>query len=188
MLGDSLTSLVLLTWTTALRKFKEMKRVSGIESDLEPPEHKIPTVLWLGGLGGATGMPSGSFGMCYKCLSRTMLLCRIWNVLWWFLLNIVFASNTKVHSCVVSVLATAVLSYLFSMPVYEPILAVVAAALVAILAIRALGETDLNPASGVGKLSQVHAQCPSIFLFLHDKTTFLCWCGQIMSSMYPNGS
>lgn len=55
------------------------------------------------------------------------------------------------------VLSTTVLSILFSMPIYEPVLAVGAAALVAILAVRALGETDLNPASGVGKLSQVFA-------------------------------
>jgi hypothetical protein len=35
------------------------------------------------------------------------------------------------------------------------ILQVVVALLVALLAVRALGQTDLNPVSGVGKISQV---------------------------------
>jgi hypothetical protein len=34
-------------------------------------------------------------------------------------------------------------------------LQVVVALLVALLAVRALGQTDLNPVSGVGKISQV---------------------------------
>jgi hypothetical protein len=33
----------------------------------------------------------------------------------------------------------------FGMPVYEPVLAVLIAVLVSVLAVRALGETDLNP-------------------------------------------
>lgn len=41
------------------------------------------------------------------------------------------------------------------MPVYEPFVAVIIALLVSTLAVRALGETDLNPVSGVGKLSQI---------------------------------
>jgi len=44
---------------------------------------------------------------------------------------------------------------LLHMRIYEPIGAVVLALLVAVLAVRALGQTDLNPVSGVGKLSQV---------------------------------
>ena len=44
---------------------------------------------------------------------------------------------------------------LLHMRVYEPLAAVVLALLVAVLAVRALGQTDLNPVSGVGKLSQV---------------------------------
>lgn len=44
---------------------------------------------------------------------------------------------------------------MMGMPLYEPLAAVILALLVAVLAVRALGETDLNPVSGVGKLSQV---------------------------------
>ena len=40
--------------------------------------------------------------------------------------------------------------------VWQPLVGVAIALLVALLAVRALGETDLNPVSGVGKLSQVH--------------------------------
>lgn len=40
------------------------------------------------------------------------------------------------------------------MTVYEPGIAVLLAALISILAVRALGETDFNPASGIGKISQ----------------------------------
>ena len=54
-------------------------------------------------------------------------------------------------------LATAVLSPMLHLPVYEPVVAVVLALLVAVLAVRALGQTDLNPVSGVGKLSQVQS-------------------------------
>ena len=36
----------------------------------------------------------------------------------------------------------------------------VIAILVAVLAVRALGQTDLNPVSGVGKLSQVRVEHP----------------------------
>jgi len=54
-----------------------------------------------------------------------------------------------------TILCIAVLSPIFNMPVYEPLVAVVLAMLVSILAVRALGETDLNPVSGVGKVSQI---------------------------------
>ncbi|KAK9823302.1 hypothetical protein WJX72_001775 [[Myrmecia] bisecta] len=54
-----------------------------------------------------------------------------------------------------AVLCTGVLSPMLGLPVYEPLAAVVMALFVAVLAVRALGETDLNPVSGVGKLSQV---------------------------------
>jgi hypothetical protein len=40
-------------------------------------------------------------------------------------------------------------------PFYQPIVGLLFSLLVSILAVRALGETDLNPVSGVGKLSQV---------------------------------
>ncbi|KAK9800344.1 hypothetical protein WJX73_006522 [Symbiochloris irregularis] len=52
-------------------------------------------------------------------------------------------------------IATAVLSPMLHLPAYEPIIAVLMALLVSVLAVRALGQTDLNPVSGVGKLSQV---------------------------------
>ena len=50
---------------------------------------------------------------------------------------------------------TAVLAPMLGLRWYEPLAAVVLALLVAVLAVRALGQTDLNPVSGVGKLSQV---------------------------------
>eukprot|EP00210_Caulerpa_lentillifera_P008048 g7685.t1 len=52
-------------------------------------------------------------------------------------------------------LCTVIVSPMFSMAIHQPIIAVLLAALVAILAVRALGETDLNPASGIGKISQI---------------------------------
>ena len=54
-----------------------------------------------------------------------------------------------------TVLCAAVLQPMFNMALWEPFLATLLAMLVAVLAVRALGETDLNPVSGVGKLSQV---------------------------------
>lgn len=54
------------------------------------------------------------------------------------------------------------LTPMFDLPLRDPLAAVALALLVAVLAVRALGETDLNPVSGVGKVSQVggdtHAQ------------------------------
>lgn len=47
------------------------------------------------------------------------------------------------------------LSIMFGSPIYEPLVAVLLSCLVAVVAARALGETDLNPVSGVGKLSQL---------------------------------
>merc|ERR1719287_197036 len=41
------------------------------------------------------------------------------------------------------------------MPLLEPSIAVLFSLLVAVLAVRALGETDLNPVSGIGKVSQL---------------------------------
>ena len=52
-------------------------------------------------------------------------------------------------------LATAILCPMMGLPAYEPLAAVVLTLLVAMLAVRALGMSDLNPVSGVGKLSQV---------------------------------
>ncbi|KAJ1654374.1 OPT super [Dispira simplex] len=54
-----------------------------------------------------------------------------------------------------SVLCVAAMTILFRIPIYATILAVVLACLLSILGVRALGETDLNPVSGIGKVSQV---------------------------------
>ncbi|KAK9762552.1 OPT superfamily [Basidiobolus ranarum] len=51
--------------------------------------------------------------------------------------------------CVVAVTA------LFDIPIYATLLSIVLACLLSVLAVRALGETDLNPVSGIGKISQV---------------------------------
>jgi len=56
---------------------------------------------------------------------------------------------------VASTLCTAVLSPMFDMPPLEPSIAILFSLLVAVLAVRALGETDLNPVSGIGKVSQL---------------------------------
>ena len=50
---------------------------------------------------------------------------------------------------------TALLTPMLGLPLKDPLAAVGLALLVAVLAVRALGQTDLNPVSGVGKLSQV---------------------------------
>ena len=50
---------------------------------------------------------------------------------------------------------TALLTPMLGLPLIDPLAAVGLALLVAVLAVRALGQTDLNPVSGVGKLSQV---------------------------------
>ena len=52
-------------------------------------------------------------------------------------------------------LCAAVVSPLFGIPPYQIVVAVALSCLVAVLAVRALGQTDLNPVSGVGKLSQI---------------------------------
>ena len=53
------------------------------------------------------------------------------------------------------VLASAILAPMFALPPWQVAVAVVLSCLVAVLAVRALGQTDLNPVSGVGKLSQI---------------------------------
>eukprot|EP00042_Codosiga_hollandica_P053012 m.683847 g.683847 ORF g.683847 m.683847 type:complete len:83 (+) comp58605_c0_seq32:277-525(+) len=56
----------------------------------------------------------------------------------------------------VTALSCAVISsVIFHLDFYEPLLAVLASIVVSIIAIRALGQTDINPVSGVGKLSQL---------------------------------
>ena len=53
-----------------------------------------------------------------------------------------------------SIAAMLALHFWFSMPAIEVALAVLLALLVAVLAVRALGDTDINPVSGIGKLTQ----------------------------------
>ena len=40
-------------------------------------------------------------------------------------------------------------------PIYASLAAIILAMFFSILGVRALGETDLNPVSGIGKLSQL---------------------------------
>ncbi|ORX94785.1 OPT superfamily oligopeptide transporter [Basidiobolus meristosporus CBS 931.73] len=57
--------------------------------------------------------------------------------------------------CFSSVLCVVIVTILFDIPVYATLLSVMLACLLSVLAVRALGETDLNPVSGIGKVSQV---------------------------------
>ncbi|RKP05215.1 OPT oligopeptide transporter protein-domain-containing protein, partial [Thamnocephalis sphaerospora] len=54
-----------------------------------------------------------------------------------------------------TVLCVVACNVLFGMAWYVGLLSVVMACLLSVLAVRALGETDLNPVSGIGKVSQV---------------------------------
>ncbi|RKP12454.1 OPT oligopeptide transporter protein-domain-containing protein [Piptocephalis cylindrospora] len=54
-----------------------------------------------------------------------------------------------------SILCIFISSYLFHVAWYASIVSVVLACLLSVLAVRALGETDMNPVSGIGKVSQV---------------------------------
>jgi uncharacterized oligopeptide transporter (OPT) family protein len=54
-----------------------------------------------------------------------------------------------------TVFCAAVVSPLFGIPFYMPIIAVFFSVFVSILNVRALGETDLGPVSGIGKVSQL---------------------------------
>eukprot|EP00124_Ichthyophonus_hoferi_P004526 Ihof_evm2s511 gene=Ihof_evmTU2s511 len=44
---------------------------------------------------------------------------------------------------------------LFRMPIWQPLVGVLLGCMVSLIAVRALGDTDLNPVSGIGKFSQV---------------------------------
>lgn len=66
-----------------------------------------------------------------------------------------------------SVICISFVIYIFGIeviPVYSMVLALFTALFLSILAIRALGETDLNPVSGIGKISQL------LFSFIIPKT------------------
>ena len=52
-------------------------------------------------------------------------------------------------------LCVSIVAPMFSLPAWHVGVAVMLSCLVAVLAVRALGQTDLNPVSGVGKLSQI---------------------------------
>lgn len=54
-----------------------------------------------------------------------------------------------------TVLCVAIVSPMFEIPVWEVTLSVLISFLIGVLAVRALGQTDLNPVSAVGKLSQI---------------------------------
>ncbi|KAJ2024234.1 OPT super [Coemansia sp. S85] len=54
-----------------------------------------------------------------------------------------------------TLLCMGVVKALFDIPMYNTLIAVVLALPLAVLGVRALGETDLNPVSGIGKVSQV---------------------------------
>ncbi|PIA17633.1 OPT superfamily oligopeptide transporter [Coemansia reversa NRRL 1564] len=54
-----------------------------------------------------------------------------------------------------TMLCMGIVKALFDVPLYDTLIAVVLALPLAVLGVRALGETDLNPVSGIGKISQV---------------------------------
>ncbi|KAJ2082476.1 OPT super [Coemansia sp. RSA 988] len=54
-----------------------------------------------------------------------------------------------------TILCMGIVKALFDIPLYDTLIAVVLALPLAVLGVRALGETDLNPVSGIGKISQV---------------------------------
>ncbi|KAJ2795962.1 OPT super, partial [Coemansia guatemalensis] len=54
-----------------------------------------------------------------------------------------------------TMLCMGIVKALFDVPLYDTLIAVALALPLAVLGVRALGETDLNPVSGIGKISQV---------------------------------
>jgi len=66
---------------------------------------------------------------------------------WWWVVGLVIASVVCVL-CSWGIFQT-------RMPFYQPIIGVLLSLIVSVLAVRALGQTDINPVSGVGKLSQL---------------------------------
>ncbi|OMJ08545.1 putative oligopeptide transporter [Smittium culicis] len=68
----------------------------------------------------------------------------------------VISNKTAWIGLIVSTLACAlIMQNLLLIPIIKTILAVVIACLLAVLSVRALGKTDLNPVSGIGKISQI---------------------------------
>ncbi|ORX65863.1 OPT superfamily oligopeptide transporter [Linderina pennispora] len=54
-----------------------------------------------------------------------------------------------------TLLCMGIVKAIFNIPMYDTLIAVLLALPLAVLGVRALGETDLNPVSGIGKVSQV---------------------------------
>ncbi|OLY80022.1 putative oligopeptide transporter [Smittium mucronatum] len=86
-----------------------------------------------------------------------------------------YNSTDKDHTTVISnrtawiglfistILCAYIMEHLLLIPVKKTILAVLVACLLTVLSVRALGKTDLNPVSGIGKISQI------IFAYLMPK-------------------
>eukprot|EP01130_Rhizamoeba_saxonica_P001975 TRINITY_DN11794_c0_g1_i1.p1 TRINITY_DN11794_c0_g1~~TRINITY_DN11794_c0_g1_i1.p1 ORF type:complete len:666 (+),score=103.36 TRINITY_DN11794_c0_g1_i1:162-2159(+) len=106
MLADSTSSLLIVTFTS----FKSLYYSENTEDeDTEPKERRVPSKVWIIGLGLTVIISSGA----------------IWGV------------------------------FYQDMDWYHPLMGIIFSLFIALLGVRALGETDLNPVSGIGKLSQV---------------------------------
>ena len=57
--------------------------------------------------------------------------------------------------CISSVLTCVVALYLFEIPVYMTVLAIAMSSVLAMIAVRSTGETDINPIGGMGKVTQL---------------------------------
>lgn len=126
MLGDSLTSLGMLGCSYAYSALAGSFRRRAMDGGYEALAH------------------SGSPDSRSSREAREPRGCKKIPVSWW--------GGGLLCS---SALCAAVLIPMFGMAFWEPILAVLLSFVVGVLAVRALGETDLNPVSGVGKLSQI---------------------------------
>jgi uncharacterized oligopeptide transporter (OPT) family protein len=104
MVADALTSLA-LSWKTIIRTFKPGK--GGDDLGLEPPEQRIPNIVWMGGLACGT------------------------------------------------ILVSTVAYSVFGIPVWMSLIAVAISWILAAIAVRSTGETDINPTGGMGKVTQL---------------------------------
>ncbi|KAI0461936.1 hypothetical protein LJB42_004541 [Komagataella kurtzmanii] len=71
--------------------------------------------------------------------------------------HLVSTNTATIGVLLSSILCIVLVRYVFSsiVPIYALVTAVILALFLSILAVRALGETDLNPVSGIGKISQL---------------------------------
>ena len=88
--------------------------------------------------------------------------------------------TTVISGCLVSsIICIVSIIYLFGIqviPLYAIITALILALFLSILGIRALGETDLNPVSGIGKISQLIFQLsPGNTQFMKCLDDWLCY-------------